>query len=111
MDFFNISIRSCSGWKAKYDKHDWYDDTTFDRASTAISSAIKGHLVRNRIRDVKGLVNDLVNDAMDKAGNDAVSFTSVVKRGRPAGSKNKVITPTNMRTRSKAKNPETEGFV
>jgi hypothetical protein len=93
--------------KAKYDKHDWNDDTTSYRASTAISSAIKGHLVRNRIRDVKGLVND----AMDKAGNDAVSLTSVVKRGRPAGSKNKVITPTNMKTRSKAKNPETEGFV
>ncbi len=33
-------------------------------------------------------------------------------RGRPAGSTNKPITPTNMERRSsKAKNPETEGFV
>jgi hypothetical protein len=100
--------------KAKYDRHDWYDDTLLDRSATAIKSAIKGHLVRNRAvrghlvtKDSK-FVNDLVNDVMDNAGNDAVSFTSVVKRGRPAGSKNKVITPTNMRTRS---SKDTEGFV
>jgi hypothetical protein len=106
------SNRRGGNWKAwaksKYDKHDIYDDKVFDRSSTAISSAVKGHFVRNRIRDVKGIVNDLVNDAMDKAGNDAVSLTSVVKRGRPLGSKNKVITPTNMRTRS---SKDTEGFV
>ena len=96
-------------WKAwakgKYDK---------EGASTAISSVFKGYAVRNRnrIREVKGIVNDLVDDVMGKAVTDAVSLTAVVKRGRPAGSKNKPITPTNMRTRSsKAINPETEGFV
>ncbi len=94
--------------KAKYDKHDFYDDTLLDRASTAISSAVKGHTVRNRIRDVKGIVNDLVDDVMGKAVTDAVSLSSIVKRGRPVGSKNKVITPTNMRTRS---SKDTEGFV
>lgn len=75
--------------KGKYDK---------EGASTAISSVFKGHAVRNRI--INGIVNDLVDDVMGKAVTDAVSLTAVVKRGRPAGSKNKVITPTNMRTRS-----------
>jgi len=92
--------------KAKYDKHDWYDDTVLDRAATAIKSTFKGHLVRNRIRD--GIVNNLVDDVMGKTVTDAVSLLSKKGRGRPTGSKNKVITPTNMRTRS---SKDTEGFV
>jgi hypothetical protein len=40
----------------------------------------------------------------EEARNDAIT-----KRGR--GRPKKDITPTNMRTRSKAKNPETQGFV
>jgi hypothetical protein len=143
-------------WKdwavAKYDKHDWYDDTVLDRASTAISSAVKGHAVRNRIREVKGIVNDLVADAASKGKvmnketvinpntgrsvartgvvgkkllkasstiNQAIKMKiakkTVEKAKAEVGSlvgKNKPITPTNMRTRSsKARNPETEGFV
>ena len=110
----NYYVREESLWRPTDRKGNWKDwaKGKYDKegASTAISSVFKGYAVRNR--GVKGIVNDLVDDVMGKAVTDAVSLTAVVKRGRPAGSKNKVITPTNMRTRSsKTINPETEGFV